>query len=76
VEKSYGLIACSVVLPAESMELADESVELAACADDFSRRSIELARCAGVFGRCSIVKTHPTVMRARSNTERWRPTDE
>jgi hypothetical protein len=37
------------------MELADKSMELAACADDFSNRSKELAHFIDVFGLCSDV---------------------
>jgi hypothetical protein len=58
------------------MELADESMEISACTDDFSRRSMELARhidvfgpCSDVFGPCSIVKTRHTPMRARGTIE-------
>jgi hypothetical protein len=31
------------------MELEDESMEISACADDFSRRSMELARHIDVY---------------------------
>jgi len=57
------------------MELADESMEIRACADDFSLRSMELAGyidefslSSDVFARCSMVKTHRTAARARSTT--------
>jgi hypothetical protein len=58
------------------MELADESMKISACVDDFSRRSMQLARFIDVFGRCidafarySIVKTHRTATRPRSSME-------
>ena len=75
MEESYGFIACSVVMSAESMKLADESIQISACIDDFTSRSMELSRfidvfgrCSDVFGRCSMVKTHRTAARARSTT--------
>ena len=53
----------------ESMELANESMEISACADDFPLRSMELARFIDVFARYSIMETHHTVTRARSAIE-------
>jgi hypothetical protein len=71
-------MARCIVLSAESIELADESMKISACVDDFSRRFMEVTRYINVFGRCSdafaccsIVETHRTAARACSTTE-WR----